>query len=96
MEKFKGTKKPWHLLDYAGFIRIQDGEFYGDNDLFDVNDVGEQTAHANALLASKSPELLAMLSSLLESLESEVLSTSMNREIAEAHALIKSATELNP
>lgn len=62
---FKGTKEKWQLVEYPGFYVLQDGEYYGDANLFDVEDVGEVKARANAELAVKAPEMYNKIESIL-------------------------------
>ncbi len=58
MKEFKGTNKPWHFVEYPGFLEIQDGESYSDNNILDVDKVGRQIAEANANLIASAPDLL--------------------------------------
>lgn len=65
------TKAPWFAIDYAGSFDLQSGPHYGDVNLLSYNEfhdnyVDEETAKANALLASKSPEMLEALKGLYE------------------------------
>lgn len=58
---FKGTTKKWNVVEYAGTHILSDGYNYGSLNLLDAEDVGLETAQANAKLAEGSPEMLEML-----------------------------------
>lgn len=59
--EFKGTKKDWHIVEYAGFLVIQDGQFYEDKNILDFEIVGEVQAKANAKLMVNSLILMEKL-----------------------------------
>lgn len=88
MNEFKGTKEKWYSVEFAGFINIQDGEFYEDKNILDFEDVGSDIAKANALLISKAPEMLEMLKECYTYLPYEGV---MRKKVKQ---LIKEATEL--
>lgn len=57
MEKY--TSGPWHPINYAGYIRLQDGPYYEDNDV--MNEEVCEEAEVNAKLAAASPEMFEAL-----------------------------------
>jgi hypothetical protein len=58
MKTFKGTQGPWSAIQYANFFNIQTESFYGEKDLLNAEDVGEEVAKANSKLMASSPDLL--------------------------------------
>jgi len=50
MKDLKITKEKVYAVEYAGFIFIQVGKKYGDRNLLDFEQVGEEQATANAAL----------------------------------------------
>ena len=96
--KFKGTKGKWKIKDIKSTLEteINSGEYRiakvkhykGKN----FNDPIEKEAKANALLISKAPEMLEMVSELLKELEFHGYRHSTT--IYNAKNLIKEATEL--
>lgn len=66
MSKFKGTKKEWHAIEFAGTIILKDSEFYEGKNILDYDDVGKEVADANARLAISAPALLKALEDTLE------------------------------
>lgn len=56
--KFKGTKGEWHMVEYAGFMNIQDAPHYGEKNLLDADNVGLEVARHNGVLAAAAPDLL--------------------------------------
>lgn len=65
MKEFKGTKGPWHAVDYAGYISIQDGETYADNDILNVDNVTPDEHYYNGKLCAAAPELLEALQQIV-------------------------------
>ena len=55
----KYTKAPWFAVEYGGHWDIQDGQYYGDNCIFDEDVVEE--AKDNVHLAIKAPEMYEAL-----------------------------------
>ena len=66
MSEFKGTRKEWHAIEFAGIIILKDSEFYEGKNILDYDDVGKEVADANAKLAKHSFELLEALQHTLE------------------------------
>lgn len=89
--EFKGTKGNWYVLEYGGFVNIQDGAFYEDNSLLDFEEIGEREAMFNGLLMSKSPEMLEMLQDISTYKCDECIDSGLLDRVKE---LIKKATEL--
>lgn len=97
MSEFKGTKGKWKIKDIKSTLeteinsseyRIAKVKHYkGKN----FNDPIEKEAKANALLISKAPEMLEMVSELLKELEFHGYRHSTT--IYNAQNLIKEATE---
>lgn len=67
--EFKGTKGEWHVVDYAGYLNIQDTPFYNGINLQDCDKVGIETAYANSILMASAPDLLKSLQECLEGVE---------------------------
>ena len=86
MSEFKGTKTEWELLKGASLLGVQIGKT-----IFGISNINEVTK-ANALLISKAPEMLEMISELLKELEFHGYRHSTT--IYNAQNLIKEATEL--
>jgi len=42
------NKPKYHVVEYAGFFKIQEGDKYGDVDILNAEDVGYEQAKANA------------------------------------------------
>ena len=51
------AEKKWHPVEYGGYWNIQNGEYYGDKNVLDADDVGEGEAEENAKLCANAPEL---------------------------------------
>ncbi len=66
MSEFKGTKKDWHAIEFAGTIILKDSPFYEGNNILDYDDVGREAADANAKLAISAPKLLTALQKIVE------------------------------
>jgi len=56
--EFKGTQKDFFATEYSGYWSIQDGQYYGDSDVLNADDVGEYEAEHNARLFAASKDLL--------------------------------------
>jgi len=54
MEQSKEQK--WYPVEYGGFWQIQNCEEYDGIDMLDADDVGEEQARENAILAASAPE----------------------------------------
>ena len=63
--EFKGTKGEWHVVDYAGYLNIQNTPFYNGLNLQDCDKVGIETAYANSILMASAPDLLEALQTLV-------------------------------
>lgn len=89
--EFKGTKGKWEKV--GGIVYLDDNSKtiypYYECEGFGIE------KEANALLISKSPEMLKMLEELLYDLEGVSIPTSMYDTVKRAKQLIKEATELN-
>ena len=85
MSEFKGTKTEWELLKGTSLLGVQIGKT-----IFGISNINEVTK-ANALLISKAPEMLEMISELLKELEFHGYRHSTT--IYNAQNLIKKATE---
>ena len=60
--EFKGTKGEWFPVEYAGYINIQSGEYYSENDnILDCESFPREEVEANAKLIAAAPELLKQL-----------------------------------
>lgn len=75
MKEFKGTKTPLFAHDYAGHLRIQDGNFYESRDVLSYDTicgsgVSKEEAEANAALFCNAYELLAALQNFVFKYES--------------------------
>lgn len=66
MSEFRGTKKDWHAIEFAGIIILKDEEFYEGKNILDYDDVGKEVADANAKLAISAPILLKALEKIVE------------------------------
>ena len=86
MSEFKGTKTELELLKGTSLLGVQIGKT-----IFGISNINEVTK-ANALLISKAPEMLEMISELLKELEFHGYRHSTT--IYNAQNLIKEATEL--
>ena len=86
MSEFKGTKTEWELLKGTSLLGVQIGKT-----IFGISNINEVTK-ANALLISKAPEMLEMISELLKELEFHGYRHSTT--IYNAQNLIKEATEI--
>ncbi len=98
--EFKGTKGKWVSNYSNGSWLIQDLESYqyGCNssiaEVYYFHD-DKHTAEANALLISKSPEMLEMLQWFVENFEGVFHEgTETDNKVKEVKQLIKQATEL--
>ena len=99
MSKFKGTKGKWKIKDIkspfettinSSEYRIAEVKhFEGKN----FNDPIEKEAKANALLISKTPEMLEMLNRFME-ITRELNHPRLDHLRGSANRLIKEATEL--
>ena len=58
------TPGPWYAVEYAGFADIQDGPFYGDDNIFNAE--CDDRFLANAKLAASAPDMLEALKELQE------------------------------
>jgi hypothetical protein len=94
--EFKGTKGKWKLSTVITYGRqmVDLGEFKGSVDVWyhSGDSMTKEEAQANALLMSKSPELLEALYNLLK--WSAHFPPAMNDELEVANRLIKEATEI--
>lgn len=93
MSKFKGTKGKIHAVEYAGFINMQDGEFYGDKNILDYEHVGEEVAIANGKLFECAPEMLEELKQAVKVLKTVYSFGATTKIIERWELLIKKATE---
>lgn len=70
METTKPTQKhtpgEWHVVNYAGFFRIQASPYYEGNDILDSDKIGEEVAGANAKLIAAAPDLLEALKEMCD------------------------------
>ena len=57
-KEFKGSEGEFYITDYAGYLCLSNGEYYGDADLLSCEDVSEKIAQANARLFANSKNLL--------------------------------------
>ena len=95
MSEFKGTKGKWYLENYTdhytNIVRCDNGVH---NTIFlgSTTQCGGEEARANALLMSKAPEMLEMISELLKELAFHGYQHSTT--IYNAHNLIKEATTI--
>lgn len=87
--EFKGTPGPWYPVEFAGYHRLQDGDFYESNDI--LNEDTCSRAKFNIRLASKSPEMLEMLKECLKCFEALNTDSIMCDKIKQ---LLKQTTEL--
>ena len=91
--EFRGTKGRWELEYVAGEEFMRSSVNNGSIDVWaDVNDVSIEEANANALLISKSPEMLVMLEDVYSDLKQGALPSL--EEIENIKKLIKEATTL--
>lgn len=64
--EFKGSKKNWHVVEFAGHYHFMDEPYYTAKDLMDEDDYKDMAKH-NAQLACAAPDLLkACESAILE------------------------------
>ena len=100
--EFKGTKKQWNVVKdktalinvgniiYRPEIKLDDFDSWED-----YHDVTEIESIYNALLISKSPEMLEMLQWFVENFEGVFHEgTETDNKVKESKQLIKQATEL--
>lgn len=89
---FKGTDKEWFAVNFGGYINIQDGPLYEDNNILDQDKVGDDIAEANAQLIIHALPMLRELIKEVDILESMGLGDT-DRCIRKKK-LIKSATTI--
>lgn len=92
--EFKGTKAPWHCVEYAGFHRVQNGEQYADNDILDFNVLPKEEVEANIKLIEAAPDLLnasMAISSIIAASVTSSTSDSMQRHIRNFNKAIDKA-----
>jgi len=54
----KHTPGEWHAVEYAGYMDIQTGPYYGDKSILNIEKIGKWQFYANAKLISAAPDLL--------------------------------------
>ncbi len=98
------TPGPWYPIDFAGYWAIQNGPYYEDVDLLDVE--SSANAEANANLAAAAPEvtdtLLRTYGQLLKELPMSLRGTirwqgllsSMRHDLAKAYGIDEQEIEL--
>lgn len=92
--EFKGTKAPWHCVEYAGFHRVQNGEKFEDNDILDFDILPVEEVKANIKLIEAAPDLLnasMAISSIIASSVTSSTSDSMQRHIRDFNKAINKA-----
>jgi len=103
----KFTKGKWFAVDYAGTISIQNGDYYGDDDILCYQDfdgqefcISQEEAEANAKLIVAAPLLLEALQLIVDRVERDWSLIARPEQyglktafIAEAKEAIKKATE---
>lgn len=92
-ENYKFTQGKWEINPRA-LRNVRCGDSTIANCSQGQSGDNELEERYNALLISKSPEMLEMLKEILLDLEGEVLQTSINDTLNKAKNLIKEATEL--
>lgn len=65
---FKGTPGPWHAVEYSGTINIQDGQFYGDDNLLDMDNFECEEVEANAAAIAAVPNMLEFIADVADAL----------------------------
>lgn len=88
--EFKGTKGKWERVGSIVYLDDNSKTIYP---YYECGGFGIEK-EANALLISKSPEMLEMLKELLCDLEDVSIPTSMDDTLKRTKQLIKEATEL--
>lgn len=66
--EFKGTSAPWHAVEYAGTIAIQDVAYYGGNDILNMEYFDREVVEANGKLIERSPQMFDAISKSLQNL----------------------------
>jgi len=61
MKKIIYTPAPWYPLQFGGYIGLRDSDFYESKDILDVDEVGEDIAMSNGIIASKAPDMYKVL-----------------------------------
>lgn len=56
--EIKITPGEWHAVEYAGYMDIQTGPYYGDKSVLNIEKVGSEQFYANSKLIETSPQLL--------------------------------------
>lgn len=93
MIEFKGTKKDWHAIEFAGTIILKDSPFYEGKNILDYDDVGKEVADANAKLAISAPKLLSALEKIVEMNRQHAEDEYGDPEKAESWSCVKVARE---
>lgn len=65
MKKLIHSPAPWFTIQFANFYQLLDNVFYEAKVLLDVEDVSEDIAQSNAIIASKSPDMYKALFGVL-------------------------------
>ena len=61
----KNERKKWYPVEYAGQWTIQNEPYYDAEDILNSENVGEDQAKKNAILAASAPDLLKALNGML-------------------------------
>lgn len=91
MEQNKETK--WYPVEYSGFWQIQNCEEYDGIDMLDADDVGEEQARQNAMLAASAPQMKELIGRLHWWL-SAMLKNYPQHEAHSAYKLLEDCVEL--
>jgi len=65
MKKIIHSPAPWYTIDFGGMVMLTDSDQYTSNLLFDCDDVGDDIAQSNAIIASKAPDMYKALFGVL-------------------------------
>lgn len=74
---FKGSKGPWHAVNYAGWINIQRSPYYGSKNLLDESK--NPNAEHDAALMRAAPDLLKAAESAI--LELQIIPCKCNAKV---------------
>ncbi|WP_407430579.1 hypothetical protein [Arcticibacter sp.] len=90
MEEFKGTKGEWFVSGFTEIVSMPSQTKISNS----ISGNSFEEAMANSILIASAPELLSLLRELVEDIQDEPVSTSINNTICRANTAINKALNI--